>query len=215
MEEQIKQVALPVLEITLLKVNSAYNSWSSDILATLQQTRYSIAEKVTPTASRFYRSLSFPTDILILGIWPCLQDHTNFLSNEDLRNEILGSQEGMFDFRWSRHVDIPEGEEDIVRRKLGGRMDWLKVMRRRDGEGIESRSWMEDQEKDRVFEIVKGWCCGSREEGKEYLRVVGWKGGIIGENMVLNNSESDSEAGLDMILFDMEGSMMRHAVGER
>ncbi|RDL35912.1 uncharacterized protein BP5553_06524 [Venustampulla echinocandica] len=101
---------MTVLEITHLSLSPTSPHTPRSLLPILQTVRASLAEKVHLTHSRFYRSIS-PKDnldgregIYILGSWPSVAAHKAFLTNDELRDEVLGSQEGVLDFVEGIHV---------------------------------------------------------------------------------------------------------------
>jgi hypothetical protein len=80
----------PVLEITLLRLASSQSSPSNaNILSILQHVRSLLAKKVNTTHSRFFRGVDDPTLVYILGVWPSIETHKEFLANEILKTEVL------------------------------------------------------------------------------------------------------------------------------
>jgi hypothetical protein len=182
----------PVLEITLLRTTPSVPVSSSQTLTALQMVRNALAEKVTPTHSRFYQGVDRPSDIYILGIWPSLESHQGFLSDEGLRNRVLGAQEGLMDFIWGVHVELASETG-------GGDADTAAVVERTkrmlsDAKGLEVERWFvapeystaflamlqkqesEGKEELKGFKIVEGWRNDTTDEGvREYVQIRGWE----------------------------------------
>jgi hypothetical protein len=112
-----------VLELTLLTLTTPTHPTSPTLLHNLRQIRTALK-----TNSRFFflsspASSSQPDQLFILGLWPTLQSHHDFLASPE-RDEILAPQEGQTEFQWGRHFDnvssmdslpLPStGQEDLV-----------------------------------------------------------------------------------------------------
>lgn len=107
---------MTVLEITHLSLPSTSPHNTRALLPILQTVRANLAEKVHPTNSRFFSTIS-PKDtsqqaegIYILGSWRSVAAHREFLADDGLRDEILGSQEGALEFVEGIHVKFESGE---------------------------------------------------------------------------------------------------------
>lgn len=109
--------------------------------------------------------------------------HRAFLANDKLREEVLGSQEGLFGFEWGIHVTLSGREPKAVMAKIAscsalevGR--WTVNSKSAD----EFPGMLERQDRDRKVVAkteVGGWRCDVDEvkEGgaREFMRVRGWE----------------------------------------
>ncbi|KAH9219282.1 hypothetical protein DL95DRAFT_384718, partial [Leptodontidium sp. 2 PMI_412] len=96
-----------ILEICQLKVKSNLSPSDPSLLKVLSKARTELKERVHNTNSRFYQCIEDPTLIYILGVWPSLARHTEFLKTPE-KSDILDSQEDLFDFGWILHLEIGE-----------------------------------------------------------------------------------------------------------
>jgi hypothetical protein len=164
----------PVLEVTFLSIKSPYTSVSPEILTTLQQTREAIAEKVTPTNSRFFLDCSPAADeVLILGIWPSLKRHEEFLADDVVRKEILGAQEDMFNLKGGTHIEISSDDTRRIKVLLCSSKT-LQLSEFKNCKGIEKFGWLLEEDRKR-FEIAKGREKGIIGRETFYVRIVGWR----------------------------------------
>jgi hypothetical protein len=168
---------MPILELTFLKIKDGFSPTSPSILSSLTQVRKDLADRIHPTHSRFYTSLSFPSDIYILGTWPSLAAHHAFLSSP-LKSEILGAQEDVFEFQWSIHVPIENGMEDLP---LNAPVLAIARLLTKPGaaqiaedERIlgKYRHLIEDATK--PHPVFDGWRCDAEEEEPESMMISGW-----------------------------------------
>jgi heme-degrading monooxygenase HmoA len=90
---------MSVLEITQLRLRTV----AADDPALIQNLS-AVREKLH-TSSQFYNCIDDAELIYILGIWPNLEAHVNFL-NSSARDEVLGPQEDMLQFCWTIHVEL-------------------------------------------------------------------------------------------------------------
>jgi hypothetical protein len=90
---------MPVLEVTQLRLKSLI----ADDPALLQS--LSTVRDKLHTSSQFYNCIEDPTLIYILGIWPSLDAHLEFLASP-ARDEVLGPQEDILAFCWTIHVEL-------------------------------------------------------------------------------------------------------------
>lgn len=172
----------PVLEITLLRLTSP-STQNSAIISTLRNVRTLLAQKVNPTYSHFYQGIDDPLLLLIVGVWPSLGMHRAFLANDKLREEVLGSQEGLFGFEWGIHITLSGRDPKAVMAEIGS-CSGLEVGRWT----VNSKSvdkfpgMLEKQDRDRKAVAkteVGGWRCDVDEVkeggGREFVRVRGWE----------------------------------------
>lgn len=91
--------SMPVLELTQLRLKAVV----ADDPALLNS--LSVARGKLKTNSQFYNGIEDPTLVFILGIWPSLDAHHQFLSSP-ARDDVLGPQEDLLDFQWSLHMEL-------------------------------------------------------------------------------------------------------------
>jgi heme-degrading monooxygenase HmoA len=90
---------MPILELTQLRLKGVEPTHPS-LLDSL-----SVVRGKLHTNSRFYNCIEDRALIFILGIWPSLDAHLEFL-HSPARDEVLGPQEHLLDFQWTVHVEI-------------------------------------------------------------------------------------------------------------
>ena len=90
---------MSVLELTQLRVKGL----SADDPALLQS--LSVVRGQLHTNSAFYHCIEDPTLIYILGVWPSLEAHLEFLASP-ARDEVLGPQENVLQFCWTVHMKL-------------------------------------------------------------------------------------------------------------
>jgi hypothetical protein len=89
-----------VLEMTALRIKAPYTPTSPALLKSLQHVRAQLG-----TDSKFFHILEDPSQIYILGLWPSLAAHQEFLASPKSK-EILGPQEDKLEFIWGSHVPL-------------------------------------------------------------------------------------------------------------
>lgn len=90
---------MPVLEVTQLRLKGLA-AHDPALLHSLSTVRAKLH-----TSSRFYNCIDDPSLVYILGIWPSLDAHVDFLASPS-RDEILGPQEDLLQFCWTVHVEM-------------------------------------------------------------------------------------------------------------
>ncbi|KAF2848908.1 hypothetical protein T440DRAFT_427557 [Plenodomus tracheiphilus IPT5] len=90
---------MPILEITQLRLKGVA-AHDPALLENLSDVRRKIQ-----TSSRFYSCIEDPALIYILGIWPSLEAHLEFLASP-ARDEVLGPQENVLKFCWTAHLEL-------------------------------------------------------------------------------------------------------------
>jgi hypothetical protein len=177
-----------ILELTSLSVAKHISPAHPSVLESLQQARSRLAEKVYPTLSRFYQDIQGQQEtIFILGTWPSVDKHQEFLSNEQLKVEVLGEQEDDMSFEWSAHVplwDNANGIEtlNIIDGTLLG-IHRLKI-KAEDVEGFTTslNSSLDLLEGSSRHRVLGGWnvdCEG--KEIREWIFLTAWPGGTFAE----------------------------------
>lgn len=99
---------MSVLEVCQLTLKDGTSMTDSALLANLQEVR-----SIIKTNSRFYEDLSDHSRLYILGIWPSLAAHDEFLESPR-KNEILGKQQNQTNFGWILHLNWPKEGIDVL-----------------------------------------------------------------------------------------------------
>jgi len=103
---------MSILEICQLKIKPRLSQDDASLLVALQKARTRLRNNVIDTQSRFYRCIEDYSLIYILGIWPSLDRHEEFLASAH-KSEILDEQDELFDFQWIIHTEIKGGMEAV------------------------------------------------------------------------------------------------------
>lgn len=86
--------------MTALRIKSPYTATTPALLKSLQQVRAQLGNH-----SRFYHILEDPSQVYILGLWPSLAAHQEFLASPKSK-EILGPQGDKLEFVWGSHIPL-------------------------------------------------------------------------------------------------------------
>ncbi|KAJ4365233.1 hypothetical protein N0V83_008851 [Neocucurbitaria cava] len=159
---------MPVLEVTQLRVKGL----SADDPALLQS--LSVVRGKLKTNSRFYHCIEDPTLIYILGIWPSLDAHLEFLASPE-RDEILGPQEDMLDFCWSVHMGL-DGMSSLP---LDAPVLAIEIMKIK-GDCVEAFDQAVIRHTQHIlgshpFKVAHGWRCDAAAGSHEALIFTGWE----------------------------------------
>ncbi|EDU46957.1 hypothetical protein PtrSN002B_008275 [Pyrenophora tritici-repentis] len=187
---------MPVLEITQLCLKGI----TADDPALLQ-TLSAVRDKLQ-TNSQFYVSVEEPDLIFILGIWPDLDAHLKFLASP-AREEVLGPQEDMLEFRWTIHVEfggmhlIPADAPILAMERM-----YVK------GEQVESVDravikHMQQLKTTHPFNVAHGWRCDMAPGDHEVLLISGWE--TTQAHVTLVKKESNDK---DSVAVEDEGLKM-------
>lgn len=159
---------MPVLELTQLRLKGL----AVDDPALLQS--LSAVRTKLQTSSRFYNCIDDPTLIYILGIWPSLDAHEEFLASPS-RDEILGPQEELLQFCWTVHVEM--GGMNFL--PLDAPILAIERIRVSDecigafDQAVE-RHTLELQGSN-LFKIAHGWRCDALPNTREVFMFSGWQ----------------------------------------
>ncbi|KUJ13653.1 uncharacterized protein LY89DRAFT_687061 [Mollisia scopiformis] len=167
---------MPILEICLLKTSPNLPHTSPVFLSALQKARTLLAQKVVNTNSRFYRCIEDPSLIYILGVWPSLARHKEFLASPQ-KAEILDEQNELFEFQWIIHIEIGEGgmkELPLEAPILGITRLFIKGDARETYQEVVHRSASVVDEGTKPFKVVKEWRIDCEEGKFEHVFVTGW-----------------------------------------
>ncbi|USP76579.1 uncharacterized protein yc1106_03853 [Curvularia clavata] len=156
---------MPVLEVTQLPVRAKLH-----------------------TGSQFYNCTDDPALIYILGIWPSLEAHVEFLASPS-RDDILGPQEGLLQFGWTVHVDMGGMSSLPLDAPI------LAIERIRVSEECTQAF---DQAAERhaqelrgshPFKVAYGWRCDAGPKNQEALIFSGWQIAQAHVNFPVQGSE--------------------------
>lgn len=173
---------MPVLEMTQLRLKRLAAD-DPALLRSLATVRAKLH-----TNSQFYNSVQDTTIIYILGIWPSLDAHLEFLASPE-RDEILGPQEDMLQFCWTIHVEIGG---DMSSLPLDAPI--LAIERVRVQEKITSafersmKGHMQELQGSHQCKAVHGWRCDTTSESHEALIFSGWSAVQAHVNFATKNS---------------------------
>jgi heme-degrading monooxygenase HmoA len=159
---------MPILEITQLRLKGL----TADDPALLK-TLSTVRDKLR-TGSQFYNCIEDPTLIYILGAWPSLDAHLEFLASP-ARHEVLSPQEDMLQFCWTIHTVL--GGIDLL--PLDAPI--LAVERMRVGaDHVEAFYQAMTRHTDGLrgshpFKMAWGWRDDAAPESREAVLFTGWE----------------------------------------
>jgi heme-degrading monooxygenase HmoA len=168
---------MPTLELLLLQLHPGISPTSPALLSVLSAVR-----NFVQTNSRFYTSLEDNSHLYILGEWPSLDAHKDFLASPE-REAVLKPQDQLADFVWCEHYGTKGSMGSVIPLEA----DVLVLDRRwvkhdeKAGEGFERvvRRYREEVVMGSVGVVFDGWRTDQREvegEGaREYVMVSGWE----------------------------------------
>jgi hypothetical protein len=174
---------MSVLEICRLQIKPNISANDPSVLKSLIEVRSSLKSKVTNTNSRFYQCIEDPTLIYILGVWPTISAHHDFLSSPR-RSEILLPQEGLLDFHWVMHMPLP-GMQSLP---LDAHVISMAKFFFRGGENVAEFQRVMNISRSKIVEgakpykVVDGWRCDAEPGTHEALVFKGWKSKQAHEN---------------------------------
>jgi hypothetical protein len=169
-------LVMSVLEICLLKVRDSIHPTEPALLFALQKARTGLKEKVINTHSRFYQCIDDPSRIYILGIWPSLGRHHEFLASPE-KSAILDSQEESFDFGWVIHVPMNE-MEDLPLKAPVLDLGYFRFKEGQDGRFGDVWAKYRDQvvECTNPYPVMDGWRVDvNKGDLKEFVVLTGWE----------------------------------------
>jgi heme-degrading monooxygenase HmoA len=166
---------MSALEICRLQVKPNISPSDPSVVKSLIEVRSSLRSKVTNTNSQFYQCIEDPTLIYILGVWPTISAHHDFLSSTQ-KSEILLPQEDLLDFNWVMHMPLP-GMESLpldapvmcIARffvKEGVHDELQRVLDRHRHKIVEGS---------KPYKMIDGWRCDAKPGKEEAFVFSGWK----------------------------------------
>ncbi|KAF2709279.1 hypothetical protein K504DRAFT_502017 [Pleomassaria siparia CBS 279.74] len=160
---------MPVLEVTQLRLRGV------DVTDLRLLDALSTVRSTLKTNSRFYACIEEPDLIYILGLWPDLDAHHAFLASP-ARDEVLGPQEDMLEFRWTVHAELdamsslPLDAPVIAITRLSISDDAVDAYH---GALTEDRYTL--IEATRPFNVAHLWRCDAEPGRHEALLFTGWE----------------------------------------
>jgi hypothetical protein len=167
---------MAILEICQLKIKPDLSEDDPSLLLALQKARTGLREKVVDTQSRFYRCIEDPSLIYILGLWPSLERHEEFLVSPH-KAEILDEQDELFDFKWILHTGI-EGGLDMVPVQapvIGIARLLIKKERVSTFQGVVDQYGDLIEEGTKPYKPFAAWRVDCEDGNYEHLTITGWE----------------------------------------
>ena len=159
---------MAVLEITQLRLRMVTAN-DPALIASLSAVR----EKLR-TSSQLYNCIEDPALIYILGIWPNLEAHLEFLDSP-ARDEVLGPQEEMLQFCWTIHVEL-DGMHLLPLEAPILAMERL-CFKDKCVETFETTvtKYAQRLHRNHAFRVAHGWRCDAAHGTHEALVFTGWE----------------------------------------
>jgi heme-degrading monooxygenase HmoA len=159
---------MSVVEVTLLRLKGVA-PYAPALLESLSSVR-----GILKTQSEFYSCIEDPTLIFILGLWPSLEAHHEFLASPRAA-EVLGPQETMLEFRWTVHMPL----DAMALLPLDAP---VLAVNRRQVRDEDSDAYDEERvtEEEAILQssghrVVGGWRLDAAPGTKEALLFTGWQ----------------------------------------
>lgn len=167
---------MAILEICQLKIKPHLSQDDPSLLAALQKARTGLREKVVDTQSRFYCCIEDPSLIYILGLWPSLNRHKEFLHSPH-KAEILDEQDELFDFQWIIHTEIDGGLEVVpVQAPV---MGIARLFIKEDGvagyQAVVDKYGKVIEEGTKPYKSFAAWRVDCEDGKYEHLVITGWE----------------------------------------
>ncbi|KAH7401662.1 hypothetical protein BKA66DRAFT_405817 [Pyrenochaeta sp. MPI-SDFR-AT-0127] len=159
---------MPVLEVTQLRLKGLH-AHDAALLQSLSLVRGKLH-----TMSHFYNCIQDPTLIYILGIWPSLEAHLDFLASP-ARDAVLGPQEDVLDFCWTVHMvldgmaSLPLDAPVLAIERLSVRGDCVDAF---DQAAVQHAQLLK---RSHPFAVAHGWRCDAPAGSHEALIFTGWE----------------------------------------
>lgn len=99
---------MPTLELLKLQLKPGVAATSPQLLSVLSSVRASVK-----TGSHFYTCIEDNSLLYIMGEWPSLSAHKDFLASPD-REKVLAPQDGLATFEWCEHIDMLASISDVL-----------------------------------------------------------------------------------------------------
>ena len=163
------EINMPVLEILAVRLKKGVSAEDPSLLENLSTVR-----DFVKTNSKFYHCIEDPSVIYIVGQWPSLAAHKEWLISPK-RYEVLKAQEDQLEFVWMIHMDGTIGELPL-------RAPVLSIARlfvKNEHEGEFHRVAMAYREGlvvyTKPYRVVDGWRIDPEDGKKEFVVITGWE----------------------------------------
>ena len=161
---------MPILEVCQLRLKDGVSATDGSLLKNLSTVR-----SIIKTNSQFYHCIEDPSLIYILGMWPTLQTHQNFLASPE-KKKILGTQDDQLEFQWMLHMEL----DSMSSLPLDAPVIAIARHFIKDGKHVEEYNRIVKNHKSTIVEatepykVVDGWRCDSEPGKQEALMFTGW-----------------------------------------
>ncbi|KAF1921982.1 hypothetical protein BDU57DRAFT_511094 [Ampelomyces quisqualis] len=194
---------MPVLEVTQLQLKGIPAN-DPQLLRSLSDVRDKLQTK-----SQYYSCIEDPTKLYILGIWRDMQQHLDFLASPT-RDEVLGPQEDMLDFRWTVHMKLdsisvlPLDAPVLALERLQVGADGSVAFDQAATKHVQHLQGSHN------CKVAYGWRCDAKSRGHEALIFSGWENAqahVSFRARQQDNGDSNSA----IILGEYEELLVHHA----
>ncbi|KAF2467093.1 uncharacterized protein BDR25DRAFT_305875 [Lindgomyces ingoldianus] len=199
---------MPVLEVTQLRLKGV-SAMDPALLKTL-----SSAREALKTNSQFYHCIENPSLIYILGLWPSLNAHTEFLASPR-KEEILGPQEDQLEFQWAVHMELDAMSSLPLDAPV---MAITRLLIKENGVDALSQEVHANHRKaiiegTRPYKVADGWRCDPAPGKHEALMLTGWPNAEAHAAFTAKAKEDAEYAGVRKYYEGMEVSHARNMEG--
>ncbi|KAG9190756.1 hypothetical protein G6011_08844 [Alternaria panax] len=178
---------MAVLEITQLRLRKVAANDPA-----LIQSLSAVREKLQ-TNSQFYNCIKDPALIYILGLWPDLKAHQEFLDSP-ARDEVLGPQEDMLQFCWTVHVKLdgmyllPLEAPILAMERLRFKKKCVEFLEKAVAKHTQQLQG------NHSFKTAYGWRCDVAQETYEALVFTGWENAQTHGSFTANVADDNDTA---------------------
>jgi heme-degrading monooxygenase HmoA len=155
------------------------------------------------TRSQFYNCIEDPTIIYILGIWPSLDAHLEFLASP-ARDEFLGPQDDMLDFCWTIHVELggirllPLGAPVLAIERICVKGEYVEVF----NQAVTRHT--KKLQGSHPFKVVHGWRCDAARENHELVLFTGYETAQAHAIFATKKIDTDIDIDIDIAAIDKQ-----------
>jgi heme-degrading monooxygenase HmoA len=195
---------MPVLEVCQLRLRQGVSASDDALLKNLSAVRATLK-----TNSRFYHCIEDPSLIYILGIWPTLDAHKEFLASPESK-KILGSQDDQLEFQWMLHMEL----EDMELLPLDAPVMAIARLFIKGEKHIEEYQRLVDKYRATIadgargYKVVHGWRYDVEPGKQESLMFSGWESLEAHKTFTAKMRKNEEYASL---CDNYEGMEVRHA----
>lgn len=202
---------MPILEICQLKIKPHLSKDDPSLLLALQKARTELREKTVNTQSHFFRCIEDPSLIYILGIWPSLDRHKEFLASPH-KAEILDAQDELFDFRWIIHTSLSDaGWDDIPLNApvLGIARLFVKPEGVKPYQEVVDKYSSQVEEGTKPYKLFTEWRVDCEDGKFEHVFLTGWK--KEGDHAAFTKKTREEHPDYAGVRNNYEGMDVKHA----